>query len=158
MLSHTMPHVRVLHAVTNNKFHICKKLTGKYYNFAKRKGQRDSPGDYKFSFNVKNLKSMAICKCPAATALPNIPNFTCAESFGQIQKVAFQRLYKSTGEKIHLPRRRVLGKKRHGRRCYRQTTTQRLLFPRTFKHQQQKRAHPVHLEEETKRWEVLRKL
>ena len=42
---------------------------------------------------------MAICKCPAATALPNIPNFTCAESFGQIQKVAFQRLYKSTGVK-----------------------------------------------------------
>lgn len=42
---------------------------------------------------------MAICKCPAATALPNIPNFTCAESFGQIQKVAFQRLYKSIGEK-----------------------------------------------------------
>lgn len=42
---------------------------------------------------------MAICKCPAATVLPNIPNFTCAESFGQIQKVAFQRLYKSTGEK-----------------------------------------------------------
>lgn len=42
---------------------------------------------------------MAICKCPAAAALPNIPNFTCAESFGQIQKVAFQRLYKSTEEK-----------------------------------------------------------
>lgn len=41
---------------------------------------------------------MAICKCPAA-ALPNIPNFTCAESFGQIQKVAFQKLYKDTGEK-----------------------------------------------------------
>lgn len=42
---------------------------------------------------------MAICKCPAAAALPNIPNVTCAESFGQIQKVAFQRLYKSTGDK-----------------------------------------------------------
>ena len=42
---------------------------------------------------------MAICKCPAAAALPNIPNFTCAESFGQIQKVAFQRLYKSSKEK-----------------------------------------------------------
>ena len=41
---------------------------------------------------------MAICKCPAV-ALPNIPDFTCAESFGQIQKVAFQRLYKSDGEK-----------------------------------------------------------
>lgn len=42
---------------------------------------------------------MAICKCPAAAALPNIPNFMCAESFGQIQKVAFQRLYKSAGGK-----------------------------------------------------------
>lgn len=42
---------------------------------------------------------MAICKCPAAEVLPNIPNFTCAESFGQIQKVAFQRLYKSAGGK-----------------------------------------------------------
>ena len=42
---------------------------------------------------------MPICKCPADAALPNIPNFTCAESFGQIQKVAFQRLYKTTGEK-----------------------------------------------------------
>lgn len=42
---------------------------------------------------------MAICKCPAVVALPNIPNFTCAESFGQIQKVAFQRLYKSGEEK-----------------------------------------------------------
>lgn len=42
---------------------------------------------------------MAICKCPAAIALPNIPNFTCAESFGQIQKVAFQRLLKDDGNK-----------------------------------------------------------
>lgn len=42
---------------------------------------------------------MAICKCPAATKLPNIPDFKCAESFGQIQKVAFQRLYKNTGDK-----------------------------------------------------------
>lgn len=31
--------------------------------------------------------------------MPNIPNFTCAESLGQIQKLAFQRLYKSTGER-----------------------------------------------------------
>lgn len=42
---------------------------------------------------------MTICKCPAAAALPNIPNFTCAESFGQIQKVAFQRLYGSTSKR-----------------------------------------------------------
>lgn len=40
-----------------------------------------------------------ICKCPGAAALPSIPKVTCPENFGQIQKVAFQRLYKSTGEK-----------------------------------------------------------
>lgn len=42
---------------------------------------------------------MAICKCQAAVVLPKIPDFTCAESFGQIQKVAFQRLYQEGGEK-----------------------------------------------------------
>lgn len=42
---------------------------------------------------------MAICKCPAAASLPDLPNFTCAETFGQIQKVAFQRLTSSTGAK-----------------------------------------------------------
>lgn len=35
---------------------------------------------------------MFTCKCPAATSLTSIPAVTCAESFGQIQKVAFQRL------------------------------------------------------------------
>ena len=30
--------------------------------------------------------------------MPDIPVSNCPESFGQIQKVAFQRLYKSTGE------------------------------------------------------------
>lgn len=53
---------------------------------------------------------MAICKCPAAAALPNIPNFTCAESFGQIQKVAFQRLSKSTGEKNSFTTDAAIGK------------------------------------------------
>ena len=53
---------------------------------------------------------MAICKCPAAAALPNIPNFTCAESFGQIQKVAFQRLYKSAGGKNSFTTAAVIGK------------------------------------------------
>lgn len=33
------------------------------------------------------------CQCPAAAALTTIPNVTCPENFGQIQKVAFQRLY-----------------------------------------------------------------
>lgn len=42
---------------------------------------------------------MSICKCPAGTALPDIPVTNCPESFGQIQKVAFQRLRKSDGEK-----------------------------------------------------------
>lgn len=38
-----------------------------------------------------------ICQCPAAAALPTIPNVACPESFGQIQKVAFQRLRKADG-------------------------------------------------------------
>lgn len=40
-----------------------------------------------------------LCKCPRATALPDIPVVTCAESFGQIQKVAFMRLNKTDGSK-----------------------------------------------------------
>lgn len=39
-----------------------------------------------------------ICKCPAA-AIPTIPVANCVESFGQIQKVAFQRLVKDDGTK-----------------------------------------------------------
>ena len=35
-----------------------------------------------------------ICECPAAAAIPTIPVANCVESFGQIQKVAFQRLVK----------------------------------------------------------------
>lgn len=42
---------------------------------------------------------MITCKCPAAAALPDIPAVNCAESFGQIQKVAFQRLTKDDGSK-----------------------------------------------------------
>jgi len=37
------------------------------------------------------------CQCPAATSLPEIPAVSCGENFGQIQKVAFQRLYKADG-------------------------------------------------------------
>lgn len=38
-----------------------------------------------------------ICQCPAAAAIATIPNVVCPENFGQIQKVAFQRLYKANG-------------------------------------------------------------
>ena len=38
-----------------------------------------------------------ICQCPAAIALTTIPAITCPENFGQIQKVAFQRLRKDDG-------------------------------------------------------------
>lgn len=38
-----------------------------------------------------------ICPCPSAAALPDVPNVICAETFGQIQKVAFQRLRKDDG-------------------------------------------------------------
>jgi hypothetical protein len=33
-----------------------------------------------------------ICTCPAATSLKDITAVTCPENFGQIQKIAFQRL------------------------------------------------------------------
>ena len=42
---------------------------------------------------------MITCKCPANAALTTIPAQGCAQSFGQIQKVAFQRLQTSAGEK-----------------------------------------------------------
>lgn len=42
---------------------------------------------------------MLTCQCPAAAALPTIPNVTCPENFGQIQKIAFQRLRKADGTK-----------------------------------------------------------
>lgn len=38
-----------------------------------------------------------ICQCPAASALTTIPKVACPENFGQIQKVAFQRLRKADG-------------------------------------------------------------
>ena len=38
-----------------------------------------------------------ICSCPANTALTTIPAVTCPENFGQIQKVAFQRLKLADG-------------------------------------------------------------
>lgn len=40
-----------------------------------------------------------ICQCPANAAITTIPNVTCPENFGQIQKVAFQRLRKADGTK-----------------------------------------------------------
>ncbi|MBQ5900693.1 MAG: hypothetical protein IIW86_02400 [Clostridia bacterium] len=40
-----------------------------------------------------------ICQCPAAAALTDIPAVKCSENFGQIQKVAFQRLFDDDGDK-----------------------------------------------------------
>lgn len=40
-----------------------------------------------------------ICQCPAAAAIATIPNVVCPENFGQIQKVAFQRLRKADGKR-----------------------------------------------------------
>ena len=42
---------------------------------------------------------MNLCTCPAAAALTSIPAASCPESFGQIQKIAFQRLRKADGTK-----------------------------------------------------------
>lgn len=40
-----------------------------------------------------------ICQCPAGTAIADVPNVVCSESFGQIQKVAFMRLRKADGSR-----------------------------------------------------------
>lgn len=40
-----------------------------------------------------------LCTCPAAAAIADIPEVTCPENFGQIQKVAFTRLKKADGTK-----------------------------------------------------------
>ncbi len=40
---------------------------------------------------------MQVCSCPAAAALTTIPAAGCPENFGQIQKIAFQRLKKADG-------------------------------------------------------------
>lgn len=42
---------------------------------------------------------MNFCSCPAGTTLTTIPATSCPESFGQIQKVAFERLTKADGTK-----------------------------------------------------------
>nr|AAD42922.1 tail major protein 2 [Bacteroides phage B40-8] len=41
--------------------------------------------------------SMLYCDCPLDTALPDIPAFSCPDNFGQVQKLAFQRLEKTAG-------------------------------------------------------------
>ena len=40
---------------------------------------------------------MITCQCPAAAAIPDVPNMDCAQSFGQIQKVTFTRLRNASG-------------------------------------------------------------
>lgn len=50
--------------------------------------------------NLLIFKTMSlICACPAKAAISTIPNVVCPENFGQIQKVAFQRLRKADGTK-----------------------------------------------------------
>lgn len=43
-----------------------------------------------------------ICTCPLPTAIATIPAVSCPETLGQIQKVAFQRLYLSAGQKNYI--------------------------------------------------------
>ena len=40
-----------------------------------------------------------ICQCPAAATITTIPAVQCGENFGQIQKVAFQRLVDASGNR-----------------------------------------------------------
>lgn len=40
-----------------------------------------------------------VCNCPLATSLPDVPLSDCPDTFGQIQKVIFQRLESAAGTK-----------------------------------------------------------
>lgn len=51
------------------------------------------------SLTLKLFIMGLVCDCPLASALPSVPLNDCPESFGQIQKVIFQRIEKATGEK-----------------------------------------------------------
>ena len=42
---------------------------------------------------------MSMCSCPAGAALPAVPNASCPQDFGQIQKIIFQRIFKTAGTK-----------------------------------------------------------
>lgn len=88
-----------------------------------------------------------ICECPAAAAIPTIPVANCVESFGQIQKVAFQRLVKENGTKNALiaqqSQRRILRRLLRGLALFRLKIVQRLLFRPIFRHRRQKVARLV---------------
>ena len=45
------------------------------------------------------IKMSSLCQCPRPASLTEIPAYDCPETFGQIQKAAFQRLYKTDGTK-----------------------------------------------------------
>lgn len=40
-----------------------------------------------------------VCDCPLGASLPDVPLFDCPDSFGQIQKVIFQRIFAADGTK-----------------------------------------------------------
>ena len=42
---------------------------------------------------------MPTCTCPAATAIVSVPNASCPQDFGQIQKLIFQRIFSSGSTK-----------------------------------------------------------
>lgn len=42
---------------------------------------------------------MPVCSCPQGASLSTIPNASCSQDFGQIQKLIFQRVFKSAGVK-----------------------------------------------------------
>ena len=42
---------------------------------------------------------MSMCSCPAGTALPQVPNASCPQDWGQTQKIIFQRIFKTAGTK-----------------------------------------------------------
>ena len=101
---------------------------------------------------------MITCKCPAAASLPDIPAVKCAESFGQIQKVAFQRLTKDDGSKNSFTSEKAITLLASWTPLLAAANSTRLSFPRISKPRPTKPEPPEPLEAVTKHWEALRKL
>lgn len=49
--------------------------------------------------SLSSLFFQLLCSCPVASELPDIPTEACPENLGQIQKLAFQRIYSSGSTK-----------------------------------------------------------
>ena len=70
-----------------------------FLQLQKRPEVRVANGCKKRNINKLKRKEMQTCQCPQSAALTTISPVTCAERFGQTQKVIFQRLLDDHGNR-----------------------------------------------------------